>query len=90
MSQIAVKVSPHNEGRADLERVLHEEIERLPRSYRAPIVACYLEGLSQAQAAQRLRLAESTVRGRLARARKLLGQRLIRRGVGPFVDWLSE
>ncbi len=44
-------------------------------------MVCYLEGKTQAQAAQQLRLAESTIRGRLARARKLLGQRLTRRGM---------
>jgi hypothetical protein len=52
-------------------------------------VACYLEGLTQTQAASRLRLAESTVRGRLARARKLLGQRLTRRGVAPAIALLA-
>jgi RNA polymerase sigma factor (sigma-70 family) len=65
----------------DVQRVLHEEIERLPRPYRSAVVVCYLEGMSQSQAACQLRLAESTIRGRLARARKLLGQRLVRRGV---------
>ena len=66
---------------SEMERVLHEEIDRLPRSYRVAVVACYLEGLTQAAAAQQLRVAESTIRGRLARARKLLGQRLTRRGL---------
>jgi hypothetical protein len=37
--------------------------------------------MTQSQAAQELRLAESTVRGRLARARRLLCQRLTRRGL---------
>ena len=44
-------------------------------------MVCYLEGMTQEQAARRLRLAESTVRGRLARARKLLGRRLTLRGI---------
>ena len=79
----AVDEPPHDQSQADLERVLHEEIDRLPHPYRAAIVVCYFEGLSQAEAAQQLRVAESTVRGRLARARKLLGRRLIRRGVTP-------
>jgi RNA polymerase sigma factor (sigma-70 family) len=79
----AVQEPQDDLGHADLEQILHEEIDRLPYSYRAAIVICYLEGFSQAEAAQRLRLAESTIRGRLARARKLLGRRLVRRGVGP-------
>ena len=46
-------VEPASDERADeLGRVLHEEIDRLPGSYRAAVVACYLEGLTQAQAAQ--------------------------------------
>jgi hypothetical protein len=77
------------ESRDELSRVLHEEIDRLPRSYRAAVVACYLEGMTQAQAARLLDLAESTVRGRLARARKLLGDRLTRRGVAPSTGWLA-
>jgi len=74
---------PHDQRQADLEQVLHEEIDRLPHAYRTAIVACYLDGLSQAQAAHQLSVAESTVRGRLARARRLLGQRLVRRGIVP-------
>jgi RNA polymerase sigma factor (sigma-70 family) len=83
-------VEPEPDERGDeLSRILHEEIGRLPGSYRAAVVACYVEGLRQAQAASRLRLAESTVRGRLARARKLLGHRLTRRGVAPAVGLLA-
>jgi RNA polymerase sigma factor (sigma-70 family) len=78
---LAVVESPRDASRCDLEQVLHEEIDRLPRPYRAAVVVCYLEGKTQAQAAQQLHLAESTIRGRLARARKLLGQRLTRRGM---------
>ena len=78
---IAIDDRTPDEGRDELGRILHEEIGRLPGSYRAAVVVCYLEGLTQEQAARQLRLAESTVRGRLARARKMLGHRLTRRGV---------
>ena len=67
----------------DIYRILHEEIDRLPRSYRTAISACYLEGKSQSQAAVQLCLSESTIRGRLARARKLLDRRLTLRQVSP-------
>ncbi len=80
---VAIEEQPYDHSHAELEQVLHEEIDRLPNPYRAAIVVCYLEGLSQAQAAHQLRVAESTVRGRLARARKLLSQRLMRRVVVP-------
>lgn len=77
----AVFEPPIDDSREDLELVLHEEINRLPRPYRSAVVVCYLKGVSQAQAASQLHLAESTIRGRLARARRMLGQRLTRRGV---------
>ncbi len=61
--------------------ILHEEIHRLPERLRAPVVLCYLQGLTYAQAAHRLGLSAVAIQGRLARARERLRQRLIRRGV---------
>src|SRR5262249_18326466 len=62
---------------------VQEEIDRLPERYRAPVVLCYLEGLTQEEAAIRLRLPASTVRVRLIRARSRLRDRLTGRGLGP-------
>lgn len=81
----------HDDG----ARVVHEEVVRLPESYRAPIVLCYLEGLTHDEAAARLRWPVGTVRSRLARARDRLRTRLARRGVsapssiGPIAAWLT-
>jgi RNA polymerase sigma factor (sigma-70 family) len=61
--------------------ILHEEIDRLPASARLPIVLCYFEGLSTAEAALRLRCPAGTVHSRLIRARETLRHRLVRRGV---------
>ena len=61
--------------------ILHEEIEALPERLRAPIVLCYLQGLTYDAAAHQLGLSEVAIRGRLARARERLRRRLTRRGV---------
>jgi RNA polymerase sigma factor (sigma-70 family) len=61
--------------------LLHDEIERLPRAFRLPVVLCYLEGLTVHEAARRLRCSHGTVRSRMARAREKLRRALTRRGV---------
>jgi RNA polymerase sigma factor (sigma-70 family) len=65
----------------DWRATLHEEVARLPEKLRLPVVLCYLEGKTHAQAACELRWGEATVRRRLAGARDLLRARLTRRGV---------
>jgi RNA polymerase sigma factor (sigma-70 family) len=65
----------------ELASVLHDELDRLPEKYRAPIVLCHLEGLTHEQAAERLRWPVGTVRSRMARGREQLRGRLTRRGV---------
>ncbi len=65
----------------DLIPMLHQEIDRLPEKYRAPVILCHLEELTHEAAAQMLHCPIGTVHGRLSRARDLLRRRLIRRGV---------
>ncbi len=60
---------------------LHREIDRLPGSFRMPVVLCYFEGLTLDEAAHRLRWPVGTLRSRLARAREKLRRGLTRRGV---------
>jgi RNA polymerase sigma factor (sigma-70 family) len=66
----------------DRERAeaLHREIDRLPGTFRAPVLLCYFEGLTLDEAAQRLRWPVGTLRSRMARARDRLRRELDRRG----------
>jgi RNA polymerase sigma factor (sigma-70 family) len=61
--------------------VLHQELNRLPSKLRTPLVLCYLEGLTQDQAAQQAGWSLSTLKRRLKRALTLLEGRLQRRGL---------
>jgi RNA polymerase sigma factor (sigma-70 family) len=65
----------------ELRAVLDEELGRLPDRYRAPLLLCYFEGLTQDEAARRLGWKPRTVKARLARGRDLLRRRLPRRGL---------
>jgi RNA polymerase sigma factor (sigma-70 family) len=66
----------------DLRAVLDEEVNRLPERYRVPVVLCYLQGETNAEAARRLGCSRGTVATLLARARNKLRRRLTQRGVG--------
>src|SRR5262249_38023893 len=65
----------------DCFMVLHEEISRLPDRYRLPVVLCDLQGNTSEEAARGLGIPAGTVRRRLFQVRKVLGDRLGRRGV---------
>jgi RNA polymerase sigma factor (sigma-70 family) len=80
---------------ADRRLIVDEEIARLPESLRVPVVMCYLQGLTNAQAARRIGCREGTVVSRLARAREKLRRRLKARGVAmiggaALAGWLAE
>ena len=58
-----------------------EEVERLPDKFRLPVLLCYFEDCTHAEAASRLGWAVGTVASRLARAKDRLRIRLTHRGL---------
>lgn len=72
-------VGPSNNS--DLCLLLDAEIGRLPERFRLPVVLCYLQDHTTAQAARLLRVPQGTVLSRLATARQRLSARLTQRGV---------
>jgi RNA polymerase sigma factor (sigma-70 family) len=81
----AAVVSPEK-TEADPDRdeaitALDEELGRLPEKYRSPLVAFYLQGLSQEEVAREFGWSISTVRRRLEQGREVLRTRLMSRGV---------
>ncbi len=68
---------------------LYEEIDRLSERHRSALVLCDLESLTHEQAAERLGCPVKTVQGRLYRARELLRNRLIRRGITTTLGMMS-
>jgi RNA polymerase sigma factor (sigma-70 family) len=73
----------------DLRPVLDAAIDRLPARERTAVVLCYLEGVTYADAAQRLRCPLGTLAARLARARDRLRVRLTRQGLAPAAGLLT-
>jgi RNA polymerase sigma factor (sigma-70 family) len=80
-TQTMAQAAPADLGSNDWQAVLHEEVNRLPDKYRVPVVLCYFEGKTHQEAANQLGWPLGTLKGRLARGRDLLRNRLARRGV---------
>jgi RNA polymerase sigma factor (sigma-70 family) len=69
--------------RDEIRQIIDREVERLPGAYRAAVVQCDLLGRPRKEAAAELGWPEGTLSVRLARARRLLGDRLARAGLAP-------
>ncbi|HEV3081168.1 MAG TPA: sigma-70 family RNA polymerase sigma factor, partial [Gemmataceae bacterium] len=78
----------------ELRGIFDEELGRLPKKYRAPVVLCYLDGMTYEEAGRHLGCSKGTISTRLTRARELLRARLAGRGLavtaGSLAAWLCE
>jgi RNA polymerase sigma factor (sigma-70 family) len=63
--------------------ILDHELARLPDKFRIPLVLCYLEGLTQDEAARQLGWPAHTLKTRLEQACERLRARLAARGLAP-------
>jgi RNA polymerase sigma factor (sigma-70 family) len=73
----------------ELQEVLDGALQGLPEKYRSALVLCYLEGRTQEDVARQVGCPLGTVRSRLAQGRKLLRDRLARRGLAPTAGALT-
>lgn len=67
--------------RIETRAAIDDALASLPARFRAPMVLCYLEGLTHDEAASRLNIPVGTVRSRMAWARGRLKIKLARRGL---------
>jgi RNA polymerase sigma factor (sigma-70 family) len=75
---------------SELRPVIDEELNRLSERERQPFILCYLQGMTNEEAARQLACPVGTIESRLARARRHLRARLTRRGLAPSVAMLSN
>jgi RNA polymerase sigma factor (sigma-70 family) len=61
--------------------LLHEELNHLPLKYRDVLILCYMQGKTNEQAAHELGYPPGSLSRHLSRARELLRERLLARGV---------
>lgn len=70
--QVPYDAAIHEQGKEDPDNLILRMVEELEEKYRLPVYLYYFEGYRSAEIAKMLHINASTVRSRLAKARKLL------------------
>lgn len=70
--QVAFDAAVHDEKKEQTDNLLLRMVEELEEKYRLPVYLYYFEGYRSAEIARMLHVNASTVRSRLAKARKIL------------------
>jgi RNA polymerase sigma factor (sigma-70 family) len=81
VAPVANQADAEAESWNELKPILDEELNHLPPKYRTLLVLCYLEGKSHQEAARQLGCPPGSISYRIGRAREMLRERLVRRGV---------
>src|SRR4051794_723600 len=81
LDRVPAALSEADPDAADVRAKIDDVLAGLPSKYRSAVVLCDLEQRSRKEAAAALGWSEGALSGRLARARRLLADRLSRRGV---------
>jgi RNA polymerase sigma factor (sigma-70 family) len=70
-----------NLEKQEVHHVLREELDRLPERIRAPLVLCYLQGQTHAEAARTIGMPRGSIAKRIGEGLEQLRQRLTHRGI---------
>jgi RNA polymerase sigma factor (sigma-70 family) len=89
VAEVPHPVQQSDAGAQEFRALFDQELSRLPDKYRLPLILCDLEGLTRKQAARQLQVPEGTLSSRLATAKRLLAERLTRRGLVPSASALA-
>ena len=73
--------APEGCEKSETAELVREELDRIPTKYRVPIVLHYFGGMAFSEVADQLSIKQATLGVRLFRGRKMLADRLARRGL---------
>ena len=74
----------------ELARILDEELAQLPERFQVALVLCDIEGITQKKAAEQLGVAAGTMAERVTKGRRLLRDRMVRRGAAFSVAGMAS